>query len=68
MIAVFIPFQREAQYTSSTAGRVMLRVTSVMFGIVRECCRNFENKTNCHDRKIYGVGSARLGTVETFVI
>ena len=43
-IAVFIPFQREA-YTSSTAGRVMLRAISVMFGIVQVRCGNFENKT-----------------------
>ena len=43
-IAVFIPFQKEADM-SSTAGRVMLRATSVMIGIVRLCCRNFENKT-----------------------
>ena len=42
-IAVFIPFQRE-DYTSSTAGRVMLRVVSAMFGIVRVCCGNFENR------------------------
>ena len=35
-IAVFIPFQEEA-YISSAAGRVMLRVTSVMFEIVRLC-------------------------------
>ena len=50
-IAVFIPFQREA-YTSSTAGRVMLRVTSVMFEVVRVCCGNFEKKSNCHKWKV----------------
>ena len=50
-IAAFIPFQKEA-YTLSTAGRVMHRVTSVKFGVVRVCCGNFENKTNCHNWKV----------------
>ena len=36
-------FQREA-YISSSDGCVMIPATSVMFGIVRVCCGNFENK------------------------
>ena len=57
-IVVFIPFQKEA-YTSSTAGRVMLRAIFVIIGMgmVRVYCGNFENKTNYHNWKVGGLCS-----------
>jgi hypothetical protein len=47
IVAVFIHFRKEA-YTLSAARRVMLRATSVMFGIVRACCGNLWKIRNCY--------------------